>query len=49
MDSVAEHQAASDSAYWQYLHHCKTLSILGWFLCFWKTNPAKSFIVGYGL
>uniref|UniRef100_A0A7S4LFI7 dolichyl-diphosphooligosaccharide--protein glycotransferase n=1 Tax=Eutreptiella gymnastica TaxID=73025 RepID=A0A7S4LFI7_9EUGL len=49
VDSVAEHQAASDSAYWQYLHHCKTLSILGWFLCFWKTNPAKSFIVGYGL
>merc|ERR1719424_2790667 len=34
VDSVAEHQATSPMAYWQYLHYTCYLSIIGFFLTF---------------
>mmetsp|Transcript_62857 Transcript_62857/g.112081 ORF Transcript_62857/g.112081 Transcript_62857/m.112081 type:complete len:858 (-) Transcript_62857:1195-3768(-) len=47
VDSVAEHQAASDSAYWQYLHHGKTLAPWGLVCCLYRPTPAKWFIIIY--
>jgi len=49
VDSVAEHQAATSGAYFQYLHHCKNLAVLGFAMCFVNRTPAKYFIIIYGL
>lgn len=49
VDSVAEHQAATESAYWQYLHICKNLSVAGFATCFLKRNPTKVFLIIYGV
>jgi dolichyl-diphosphooligosaccharide--protein glycosyltransferase len=49
VDSVAEHQKASNKAYFQYLHHICLLAPLGYLLTFFNLSDASSFLVAWGL
>eukprot|EP00438_Fugacium_kawagutii_P024850 Skav233732 [mRNA] locus=scaffold2225:171642:175266:+ [translate_table: standard] len=42
VDSVAEHQATSPRAYWQFFHHMCALAPLGFFLTLVRISEAKS-------
>ena len=48
VDSVAEHQPATKSAYWQYLHYMCAFAPLGWVGCMWRPTPAKLFVLLWG-
>lgn len=48
VDSVAEHQPASASAYWQFLHYCYYVSPLGFILTCFNKNDQKIFLLAYG-
>jgi len=45
VDSVAEHQATSPSAYQQYLHESRWMAVIGIFFCWHQKTPAKFFPV----
>ncbi|EEC43089.1 STT3 subunit-like protein [Phaeodactylum tricornutum CCAP 1055/1] len=45
VDSVAEHQAASSRAYFQYLHHVCSLAPVGYILVFFNLSDASSFLI----
>jgi len=47
VDSVAEHQATSPRAYWQYLHYTCYLGPIGFVLCLRKPSDAKCFLLLY--
>ena len=47
VDSVAEHQPASSAAYHQYLHNAVTPAFFGFFVCCYKLNPGKLFLILY--
>lgn len=49
VDSVAEHQPASSSAYFQYLHYVCYTAPLGFVLLLWHFGDAASFLVVYAL
>ena len=48
VDSVAEHQAASPKAYFQYLHHVCSLAPLGFILLFVRLSDSASFLLVWG-
>lgn len=48
VDSVAEHQATSPRAYWQYLHHMCSMSPLGIVVSAASLTEVKAFLVLYG-
>jgi len=48
VDSVAEHQAASPKAYFQYLHHVCSLAPIGYFFVFFKLSDSTSFLLVWG-
>ncbi|KAL7566259.1 hypothetical protein ACA910_011319 [Epithemia clementina (nom. ined.)] len=48
VDSVAEHQAASPKAYFQYLHHVCSLAPLGYMLLFVRLSDSTSFLLVWG-
>ena len=48
VDSVAEHQATSPRAYWQFLHHMCTMAPLGFLVCLFDLTEPKSFLLLYG-
>ncbi|CAE7696994.1 stt-3 [Symbiodinium pilosum] len=48
VDSVAEHQATSPRAYWQFLHHMCTMAPLGFLVCLTSPSDAKGFLLIYG-
>lgn len=49
VDSVAEHQAASAQAYWQYLHHVVYVSPVGFaMVALFYFHDASSFLIVYG-
>jgi dolichyl-diphosphooligosaccharide--protein glycosyltransferase len=48
VDSVAEHQAASTSAYFQYLHHVCTLAPVGYAIVFFTWSDSSSFLIVWG-
>ena len=48
VDSVAEHQAASPKAYFQYLHHVCSLAPLGYMLLFMRLSDSASFLLVWG-
>jgi dolichyl-diphosphooligosaccharide---protein glycosyltransferase len=48
VDSVAEHQAASPRAYFQYLHHVCSLAPIGFILIFFRLSDASSFLLTWG-
>ncbi|CAE7554327.1 STT3A [Symbiodinium sp. CCMP2456] len=48
VDSVAEHQATSPRAYWQYLHHMCSMSPLGIVVSAASLTEVKVFLVLYG-
>jgi dolichyl-diphosphooligosaccharide--protein glycosyltransferase len=45
VDSVAEHQAASTSAYFQYLHHVCSLAPVGYAIVFFRWSDSSSFLI----
>jgi dolichyl-diphosphooligosaccharide---protein glycosyltransferase len=45
VDSVAEHQAASNRAYFQYLHHVCLLAPIGYLLTLFRLSDASSFLL----
>jgi dolichyl-diphosphooligosaccharide--protein glycosyltransferase len=45
VDSVAEHQAASTSAYFQYLHHVCSLAPIGYTIVFFTWSDSSSFLI----
>jgi dolichyl-diphosphooligosaccharide--protein glycosyltransferase len=45
VDSVAEHQAASTSAYFQYLHHVCSLAPIGYAIVFFTWSDSSSFLI----
>jgi len=47
VDSVAEHQATSPRAYWQYLHQMCYLAPLGFIMCLIDPTEAKWFLILY--
>ena len=49
VDSVAEHQAASPKAYFQYLHHVCTLAPIGFIVVLFQLSDSSSFLVCWGL
>lgn len=49
VDSVAEHQAASNQAYWQYLHMLCFLAPIGLLMVLFRFGDAASFLVVYAL
>eukprot|EP00951_Prasinocladus_malaysianus_P001961 scaffold13965_cov48-Prasinocladus_malaysianus.AAC.2 len=48
VDSVAEHQPATKSAYWQYLHHMCSFAPVGFLFCFYQINNSKLFLILWG-
>jgi len=48
VDSVAEHQPASASAYYQYLNVMVNVAPIGWAMLFYKVTDAKIFLALYG-
>jgi len=48
VDSVAEHQPATKSAYWQYLHYMCSIAPVGFFMNFWRPTPGNLFMILYG-
>mmetsp|Transcript_36096 Transcript_36096/g.53808 ORF Transcript_36096/g.53808 Transcript_36096/m.53808 type:complete len:1001 (-) Transcript_36096:40-3042(-) len=48
VDSVAEHQAASSQAYFQYLHHVCTLAPIGYIMVMFNLSESSSFLVAWG-
>ena len=48
VDSVAEHQAASTRAYFQYLHHVCTLAPVGYAIIFFTLSDSSSFLIVWG-
>ncbi|CAE7235508.1 STT3A [Symbiodinium natans] len=48
VDSVAEHQATSPRAYWQFLHHMCSMAPLGFVVCLAGLNDVKAFLIIYG-
>lgn len=48
VDSVAEHQPATKSAYWQYLHYMCSVAPVGWVMLFWRPSPGRIFLFLYG-
>jgi dolichyl-diphosphooligosaccharide--protein glycosyltransferase len=48
VDSVAEHQAASSKAYFQYLHHVCTLAPIGYIMVFFQLSDSSSFLLCWG-
>lgn len=48
VDSVAEHQAASSKAYFQYLHHVCSLAPVGYLILTFKLSDATSFLIVWG-
>jgi len=48
VDSVAEHQPASNKAYFQYLHHICLLAPVGYATIFFHLGDASSFLLGWG-
>eukprot|EP00435_Cladocopium_sp_Y103_P023470 s1361_g5.t1 len=48
VDSVAEHQATSPRAYWQFFHHICVLAPLGFVVTLFQISEAKSFLLLYG-
>mmetsp|Transcript_5738 Transcript_5738/g.9505 ORF Transcript_5738/g.9505 Transcript_5738/m.9505 type:complete len:1002 (-) Transcript_5738:139-3144(-) len=48
VDSVAEHQKASNKAYFQYLHHICLLAPMGYVLTFFNLSDASSFLIAWG-
>ena len=48
VDSVAEHQAASSKAYWQYLHIMCVLSPMGFVFLMFRFGDSASFLFVYG-
>lgn len=48
VDSVAEHQATSPRAYWQFFHHICVLAPLGFLVTLFQISEAKSFLLLYG-
>ena len=48
VDSVAEHQAASNKAYFQYLHHICLLAPVGYLLTLAHLSDASSFLLAWG-
>lgn len=49
VDSVAEHQAASNQAYWQYLHILCFLAPVGLVMVLFRLGDSASFLVVYSL
>lgn len=49
VDSVAEHQATSPMAYWQYLHYMCYVSPIGFLITLSNTSDAQSFITLYAI
>jgi dolichyl-diphosphooligosaccharide--protein glycosyltransferase len=49
VDSVAEHQAASSRAYFQYLNHVCSVAPLGFLIVFFHLSDAASFLLVWGL
>jgi len=49
VDSVAEHQAASSQAYWQYLHILCFLAPMGLFIVLFRFGDAAGFLFVYAL
>ncbi|KAL3810100.1 hypothetical protein ACHAXA_010924 [Cyclostephanos tholiformis] len=49
VDSVAEHQAASNQAYWQYLHMLCILAPIGLLTVLFRFGDASSFLFVYAL
>lgn len=47
VDSVAEHQAASQQAYWQYLHMLCFMAPIGFFMVLFRFGDASCFLVVY--
>ena len=47
VDSVAEHQAASNQAYYQYLHHVCLLAPIGYLLTMVNLSDASSFLLAW--
>ncbi len=48
VDSVAEHQPASNRAYFQYLHHVCSLAPIGYIMLFTSLSDSSSFLVVWG-
>jgi len=48
VDSVAEHQPASNKAYFQYLHHICLLAPVGYLLTMFHLSDASSFLLAWG-
>jgi dolichyl-diphosphooligosaccharide--protein glycosyltransferase len=48
VDSVAEHQAASPRAYFQYLHNLCLVAPVGFALVFWNLSDSSSFLLTWG-
>ncbi|KAL7543759.1 hypothetical protein ACHAXR_013057 [Thalassiosira sp. AJA248-18] len=49
VDSVAEHQAASNQAYWQYLHILCFLAPMGFFIVLFRFGDSTGFLFVYAL
>lgn len=49
VDSVAEHQATPNEAYWRYFHVVSLVAPVGVFACLHKPTPAKWFVFLYAL
>ena len=49
VDSVAEHQAASPKAYYQYLHNVCIIAPIGFFMVFFSLSDSSSFLICWGL
>jgi dolichyl-diphosphooligosaccharide--protein glycosyltransferase len=45
VDSVAEHQPATNSAYFQYLHHVCSLAPVGYAIVFFRWSDSSSFLI----
>lgn len=48
VDSVAEHQAANNQAYFQYLHHVCLLAPIGYLMTLLRLSDASSFLLAWG-
>ena len=49
VDSVAEHQAASNKSFFQFLHHVCTVAPIGFFILFGKLSDSSSFLLVWGI
>ncbi|CAK9062452.1 Dolichyl-diphosphooligosaccharide--protein glycosyltransferase subunit STT3A (Oligosaccharyl transferase subunit STT3A) (STT3-A) [Durusdinium trenchii] len=47
VDSVAEHQATSPRAYWQFFHHMCTMAPLGFLISLFEMSEARNFLLLY--